>query len=621
MNSFHIELYKGTTKIKIMKNLKITYLTIFLLTALFNPSLMGQSISGNMNSEKAASLGYGNVDIYKGDKIVASVLTDALGNFNVKLDTGYYRIELKYVGHDKLVQDIHVTGEETEDFSLVKKDGYVVPDYKKTHTMKLGEESISSGPERKVSFEYSPSRDASIARGRAFESTGDLKSSSSGYIRRLTAGEINDFAKWKVWNDIAVKSLSEFKDKWDLFLSERYTVQVKNEDGFPIQGALVQLVGENGNVSFEALTDNTGKAELWGKMGLNDEWGDKAEAFIHYKDNTYSIQRLTPFKKGVNTRIINEACGASNKVDIAFVVDATGSMGDEIDYLKAELNDVIYHSKNNLPELTFNFANIFYRDHGDSYLTRRQDFTDVLSSSINFINDQQAGGGGDYEEAVEVALNEAIDSLAWSSDARTRILFLVLDAPPHNTLKIREELKIIIRKAASKGIRIVPMVASGMRNDGEFLMRSLALGTNGTSVFLSDDSGIGSGHVKPSTDEFKVETLNDILIRIIETYTFMADCNEIEPFNDTLISNIEDSIATIEWSVWPNPTHGELQIKANKDLDELFIMDLTGKIIHRFADIQKDRIIKADLSNYGKGIYLISFVYEELVYTKKVVLN
>ena len=35
-------------------------------------------------------------------------------------------------------------------------------------------------------------------------------------------------------------------------------------------------------------------------------------------------------------------------------------------------------------------------------------------------------------EAVDVALETALDSLRWDNEARTRILFLVLDAPPHD---------------------------------------------------------------------------------------------------------------------------------------------------------------------------------------------
>src|SRR5690554_1324174 len=609
-----------------MKKLNIIYLLPFLIFfSISSFDSFSQSIGGNMNSENIVSLGYGNVDIYKGKEKIASVLTDIDGNFQVKLDTGYYRVEFKYEGHEKLVKNIHVNGDEKSEFALSKKEGYVAPRY----------DEVKSNTDRDKSTEkrLKPSREMEVMFSDALMESSepriahDIPMYDSKHIGentrsgQLTAGEVNDFSKWKMWNDIADGELSTYKEKWDLFFSDRYTVQLKNENGFPIVDALVQLLDENKNVRYESRTDNTGKAELWGKLGLRDEWEASASAVVYHEDKTNRIRKLSTFKDGVNTLTINSKCGASDLVDIAFVVDATGSMGDEINYLKEELNSVIFKSKNDHPELTFNFGNVFYRDHGDEYLTRRHDFTDVLSSSIEFISQQSAGGGGDYEEAVEIALNEALDSLTWSKGARTRILFLVLDAPPHNTPEIRQQLKDIVRKAAAKGVRIVPLAASGIQKDTEYLMRSLAQGTNGTYAFLTNHSGIGSKHIEPSTDEFEVELLNDLMVRIIDTYTFVAVCEDDQGNEDVLTPEPVDSIILVEWTVWPNPTQGDLNIKVSKDIEELFITDLTGKILNRFTEIKKNRVLQTNIAQYSKGIYLVTFIHEEKVYTKKVVLQ
>lgn len=608
-----------------MKNLNSFYL--FVLLTFLSFTSFGQSISGNMNSGNIASLGYGNVDIYKGKEKIASVLTDHLGNFNVKLDTGYYRVEFKYEGHEKLVKNIHVTGNEKDDFALAKKDGYIAPRYD-IPKVESTESMYSYSKEEKVMFgdalkEVSDSEisHASPRISHDIAKTSDFKNSTNDEpkVSSLTAGEVNDFAKWEMWNDIAAGELSSYKQKWDLFFSER-TVQLKNEDGFPIVDALVQLLDERKNVRYESRTDNTGKAELWSKVGLTDVWSNNASAIVYHKEKSYTIRRLTTFKNGVNSLTIKSDCENSDVVDIAFVVDATGSMGDEINYLKAELNHVIFKSKNDHPELTFNFGNVFYRDHGDDYLTRRHDFTDVLSSSIDFITQQSAGGGGDYEEAVEIAMNEALDSLKWSKEARTRILFLILDAPPHNTPEIRQQLKDIARKAASKGIRIVPLAASGIRKDTEYLMRCFALGTNGTYAFLTNHSGIGNKHIEPSTDEYEVELLNDLMVRIIDTYSFIPDCDEETTIEDQN-PEANDSLITLEWNVWPNPTQGDLNIKVGEDISELFITDITGKIMNRFTDIKKNRALKTNIAHYSRGIYLVTFTHEEKMYVKKIVLQ
>jgi len=59
----------------------------------------------------------------------------------------------------------------------------------------------------------------------------------------------------------------------------------------------------------------------------------------------------------------------------------------------------------------------------------------------------------------------------------------------------------------------------------EYLMRSIALATNGTYAFLTDHSGIGNKHTAPSTDKYKVETLNELLLRLISQFLDMPACD------------------------------------------------------------------------------------------------
>ena len=50
-------------------------------------------------------------------------------------------------------------------------------------------------------------------------------------------------------------------------------------------------------------------------------------------------------------------------------------------------------------------------------------------------------------------------------------------------------------------------------------MRFMAIYTNGTYVFITDDSGIGNAHLEPSVGEYQVEKLSDLMIRLIKKYT------------------------------------------------------------------------------------------------------
>ncbi len=205
--------------------------------------------------------------------------------------------------------------------------------------------------------------------------------------------------------------------------------------------------------------------------------------------------------------------------DILFVVDATGSMGDEIEYLKSELLDVTRRVKEENSALDLRMGAVFYRDEGDEYVTKISPFSSSLFQTVQFIGGQHADGGGDYEEAVHTALNTAVTQLSWNEHARARLLFLVLDAPAHHTDAIVDELNAIIKKAAEKGIKIIPVSASGVNKDTEFLFRFFAIATNGTYIFITNDSGIGGEHIEATVGDYEVELLNDLMVRVINKYT------------------------------------------------------------------------------------------------------
>jgi hypothetical protein len=224
------------------------------------------------------------------------------------------------------------------------------------------------------------------------------------------------------------------------------------------------------------------------------------------------------FEHGVNELNINLNPIASEKVDISFIVDATGSMGDELEFLKEDLANVIQRVQDDYPSLQIFTSSVFYRDEGDQYVVRKSEFTSDLNTTIDFIREQSAAGGGDFPEAVDLALREGIEELIWSENAKARICFLLLDAPPHYNYQVISSLQNSIRIAAQKGIKIIPITASGIDKKTEFLMRFFSISTNGTYVFITDDSGIGNDHLEASVGPYEVEYLNDLMVRLIEKY-------------------------------------------------------------------------------------------------------
>lgn len=448
----------------------------------------------------------------------------------------------------------------------------------------------------------------------------------------LTAGEIHDFSKWKLWQDIAKKDLKQWQKFWKINPLERHCIQLQTEQGSPVADAEVALINEQGDTIWLAKTDNTGKAELWGEIfGNESNKKQKFNVLVSYNRNTFKIKRAKEFHKKVNILKIPAVCDRPADIDIAFVVDATGSMGDEIQYLKTELNDIIAKIKDTLPDYQINLGSVFYRDKGDAYITKHIDLSAETDKTINFISENYAGGGGDTPEAVDSALAVAIDKLSWSKYAVSRLLFLILDAPPHSDEATKQKIRNLTKRAAQKGIRIIPLTCSGIDKSTEYLMRCCALATNGTYVFLTDDSGIGNPHIKPTTDSYEVELLNDLIVRLAVNFSKMPDCH-LEVYSDSLntskteIKHQTDSLSIdstsvtseinsegnetkgegFKWKYYPNPTSGKITIESDEKIDDIFICDISGKIIKRIV-IYDQKKFKVDLSEFPNGIYFIRF--------------
>ncbi len=333
----------------------------------------------------------------------------------------------------------------------------------------------------------------------------------------ITAGEWNDLDNWDFWNDLVDgQDYNTMPAYWDFYSNNRFSVLVMS-NGEALVDSKIELFKDDDS-EWIARTDNTGKAELW--YGLYEETSSIQEKDFSIKINDQDVATdLTLVEDGVNELAVDMEKNSSTRVEISFIVDATGSMADELEFLKEDLKDVIQQVEDQNNALDILTSTVFYRDEQDDYLTKKSDFTSDLDETISFINKQSAAGGGDFPEAVHTALEVGINELQWSTTARTRISFLLLDAPPHYTTDIVNDIHAIVEDAARKGIKIIPITASGIDKETEFLMRFMAISTNGTYVFITDDSGIGGEHLEASVGEFKVELLNELMVRLIKQYS------------------------------------------------------------------------------------------------------
>ena len=204
-------------------------------------------------------------------------------------------------------------------------------------------------------------------------------------------------------------------------------------------------------------------------------------------------------------------------LDLGFLVDATGSMGDEMTFLQSELKDIVRRVRAVEPDLDVRISIVFYRDRGDEFVTRPLPFTRSVEKAVSFISTTSADGGGDFPEDMNAGL-EAMMKQRWSRDAVPQMLFLLADAPPQQYAGADYTYHDAIRDAAARGIAIYPVAASGVDKPTEFLFRAMAVMTGGKYVFLTDDSGVGDSHEEPDITGYTVEKLNDLMVREIRSY-------------------------------------------------------------------------------------------------------
>jgi len=557
---------------------------------------------------------YGTVSIYKDANLVKTTNTDLDGNYKfTDINKGSYDIEATYFGYQPQKQvgiKIIVNQINRIDFTLEQNavlDEIVVTKVKKpTKSSDIRKLPVKNITAMASSVEGYSSEAVRIRGTRSAKSTYyiDGVSHSSEYKAlpssgQITAGEWNDLHNWKDW--IALLENEDYRimtNRFEIYPTNRYSVLAINKDNSVLPNIKVQLLND-GIIVWEAKTDNSGKAELW------------ASPFTSIQSNNYSIivngetiREPKSIDKGTNTVIIKQKCSNPQKMDIVFTVDATSSMNDEIQYLKSELLDVIDRIQETNEDIEYRTGSVFYRDTRDEYLTRTSPLSKDKEEIISFVEEQNANGGGDKPEAVEEALEETLN-LDWDGEA-LKLVFLILDAPPHEENATMVKIRNQIQLAAQKGIKLIPITASGIGRETEFLMKFMAMMTNGTYIFITDDSGIGNPHLDPVVTDYEVEKLNDCMVRLISQYSKSYSCD--------ISTDYEEDVNI---SVYPNPVIQYVNIKTSITPSKINILSSNGMIVKTITPTEK--LTRIELDELVKGVYTLAIYFDQRIKSRQII--
>lgn len=177
------------------------------------------------------------------------------------------------------------------------------------------------------------------------------------------------------------------------------------------------------------------------------------------------------------------------RVEVAFVLDTTGSMAGLIDGAKRKIWSIATSIVETNPKAEIRMALVIYRDRGDDYVARSYDLTTDIQGLYGDLLQLRADGGGDWPESVNEALHAAVHKLHWSQDQATRkIVFLVGDAPPHMDYGNAPQYPEVVAAARRDGI-VVNAVQAGDAGDTRQIWQDIAQRGAGRYIPIPQDGG------------------------------------------------------------------------------------------------------------------------------------
>jgi len=167
-------------------------------------------------------------------------------------------------------------------------------------------------------------------------------------------------------------------------------------------------------------------------------------------------------------------------LDLAFLLDTTGSMSNEIRQAKERVQHLADSLRESRPGQRVRIGVVAFRDRGDDYLTLISPLDENVESSFRFLAGLTAGGGGDRPEDVLAGISAAIHELRWDhSEGVERQVFLIGDAPPHLDYSDGPDLAGLVATARERGIVFNSIGCRNLRTNGIRFFQDLAYGTEG----------------------------------------------------------------------------------------------------------------------------------------------
>ncbi len=348
------------------------------------------------------------------------------------------------------------------------------------------------------------------------------KPSSSG----LKAGYADDNKQFNYFLSF-LKKYEKDVIHYPVDISERILIRVRDKDNHPVANAEVGIY-DNDVILCSGKTYADGTF-----LFFPSEYGDKITTYRTVVAVPNGKMELMIDRQGMREISIlmdmPRTVEQNIPLDLLFIMDTTGSMGEEINRLKNTIEIINLNLASLSTKPRIRFGMVLFRDRNDEYTTKIIDFTDDLDKFSTELNKVTAFGGGDAPEDMQSAMLAALTKMKWN-DNGIRIGYLITDAPPH--LNYNQEYTYInaVHDARKAGIKIFTVGTGGLNLMGEYILRQISQYTYAKYIFLTygekdESEGGKEGSVSHHTGaNFQTDKLESIIIRFAkEELSFISD--------------------------------------------------------------------------------------------------
>jgi hypothetical protein len=297
----------------------------------------------------------------------------------------------------------------------------------------------------------------------------------------VKAGEWDDNANYRDFQKFLGSSTAPYHH---VDLRDRRFLVVRDSKGQAVPRCRVSIDDSQQKTHVSFLTTASGRAIFFphaegfdeGKMIATATCGDGKVT------STFDVGANDP-DGVVDLRLPGERRALGQRtVDLAFILDTTGSMSEEIAAVKTTIQKVASALGNDQTQVRVGLVE--YKDRTDPFVTKNYPFSTDLQGFAAKVAQISAGGGGDTPEDMNAGLHAALTQLQWSDQSVARLAFVIGDAPPHLDYQDGPDYAVDMKRASHQGIQLFTVAASGMDGLGQVVFRQMAQFTGGTNMFV-----------------------------------------------------------------------------------------------------------------------------------------